>query len=138
MTLLGEEPSEGGLMAAVRWSRPAVDRLESISPAMRDRLVGSAEKVLHDIRSDDFPQDEGCAGEIMWHRGIQCGMPSEELLAQEDDDGPWNYFLFYRALPPEAAAQDPNLVFEVLHVCGVDELARRWLAGGWGPPGPSR
>lgn len=121
-------------MAAVHWSSRAGARLERISPATRDQLVSSAGKILHDITSADFPHDEGYAGEIMWHRGIPCGMPSEELTVEEDDDGPWNYFLFYRALPPAAEEPDPYQTFEVLDVCSVAEVARRWKAGGR-PPG---
>jgi hypothetical protein len=126
MTLLGEELPEGGLMAAIRWSRRAQARLQTISPATREQLVSSAGKILHDIMSGDFPHDEGYAGEFMWHRGIPCGMLSEELLAQEDDDGPWNYFLIYAALPPAAEEPDPYQTFEVLDVCSVAEVARRW------------
>jgi hypothetical protein len=124
-------------MAAVRWSRWAETRLERISPVTRDQLVSSAGKILHDITSADFPHDEGYAGEIMWHRGIPCGILSEELLAEseelladEDDDGPWNYFLFYRALPPAAEEPDPYQTFEVLDVRSVAEVARRWKGGG--------
>jgi hypothetical protein len=117
-------------MAAVRWSRWAVARLEKISPATREQLVGGAGKFLHEITSVDFPHDEGYAGEIMWHRGIPCGMLSEELLAREDDDGPWNYFLFYTAQPTTPEEPDPGQIFEILDVRSVAEVARRWKPRG--------
>ena len=68
----------------------------------------------------------------MWHRGIPCGMLSEELLAQEDHDGPWNYFLLYRPQPPDAEEPDPGRNFHVLDVCSVAEIARRWRRSGRG------
>lgn len=117
-------------MAGVRWSRWAETRLELISRATRDQLVSSAGKILHDMTPAHLRHDGGYVGEIMWHRGIPCGMVSEELLAQEDDDGPWNYFLFYVALPPQTDESDPYQTFEVVDVCSVAEVARRWKAGG--------
>ena len=113
-------------MPEVLWSRSAEARLESISPAAREQLISNAGKILHDITSADFPRDEGYAGTIMWHRGIPCGMLSEELLAQEDDDGPWNYFLLYTPQLPDAEVPDPDRNFQVLDVCSVAEIARRW------------
>jgi hypothetical protein len=130
MILLGEDLPEGDLMAAVRWSRMAEVKLENINQATRDQLESGAAEILHDITSNDLPHDEGRKGNVMWHRGIRCGMLSEELLAKEDEDGPWNYFLFYSAVPPEAQEPDQHQTFEVLDVCSVAEIARRWKA--WG------
>ena len=113
-------------MPEVRWSRLAEAKLGNIAPATRDQLTSNAGKILHSIPPVQFPHDEGFRGEVMWHRGIPCGMLSEELLAQEDDDGPWNYFLLYRPQPPDAEEPDPDRNFHVLDVCSVAEIARRW------------
>lgn len=123
-------------MPAVRWSRRAEARLKRISATTRDQLVSNAEEILHDTTSSDFPHDEGRAGEIMWHRGIPCGTLSEELLAKEDDDGPWNYFLFYKAQSLRTAEADPGRAFEVLDICSVAEVILRWNADGRGLPAP--
>lgn len=113
-------------MPEVRWSRLAEAKLGNIAPATRDQLTSNAGKILHSIPPVQFPHDEGFRGEVMWHRGIPCGMLSEELLAQEDHDGPWNYFLLYRPQPPDAEEPDPVRNFHVLDVCSVAEIARRW------------
>lgn len=113
-------------MPEVRWSRWAEAKLVNIAPATRDQLTGNAGKILHSIPPVRFPHDEGFEGGVMWHRGIPCGMLSEELLAQEDDDGPWNYFLLYTPRLLDAEAPDPDGNFQVLDVCSVAEIARRW------------
>ena len=95
-------------MPEVRWSRRAKAKLGTIDPATRDQLTSNAGKILHYIPPVLFPHDEGFEGEVMWHRGIPCGMLSEELLAQEDDDGPWNYFLLYTPRPPDAGRTRPG------------------------------
>ena len=95
-------------MPEVRWSRLAEAKLGNIAPATRDQLTSNAGKILHSIPPVQFPHDEGFRGEVMWHRGIPCGMLSEELLAQEDHDGPWNYFLLYRPQPPDAEEPEPG------------------------------
>ena len=117
-------------MPEVLWSRSAEARLESISPAAREQLISNAGKILHDITSADFPHDEGYAGTIMWHRGIPCGMQVEDPLGEEDDDGPWNYALFYTRQPPDAEGGDPDQTFEVLDICSMAEVAWRWKPEG--------
>jgi hypothetical protein len=111
-------------MPGVHWSRRAKAKLESIDPAVRDRLTSNTGGILHDMPPAVFPHDEGFEGEVMWHRGIPCGAQSQELLAQEDDDGPWNYFLFYKSWRPGPG--DPDEYFEVLDICGIDDVAERW------------
>jgi hypothetical protein len=122
-------------MPGVHWSRRARARLEIIDPAVRDQLTSNAGKFLHDMPPASYRQDEGREGEIMWHRGITCGAVPPRLLAKEDDDGPWNYFLIYtqwRPDPdPDADPQsdpdpDPVKYFEVLDIIHVTELADRW------------
>jgi hypothetical protein len=113
-------------MPEVRWSRRAKAKLENIAPATRDQLTSDAGKILHYIPPVLFPHDEGFAGEVMWHRGIACGMLSEDLLAQEDDDGPWNYFLLYTPQLPDVEEPDLDRKFQVLDICGIADIARRW------------
>jgi hypothetical protein len=86
----------------------------------------NAGNVLHYVPPVVFPHDEGFAGEVMWHRGIACGVLSEELLAQEDDDGAWNYFLLYVPGRPGPEDPDPSKYFEILDVCSIAEVAERW------------
>lgn len=124
--LLGEELQQGGLMPEVRWSRTAKAKLGTIDPATRDQLAGNAGKILHYIPPVLFPHDEGFEGEVMWHRGIPCGMLSEELLAQEDDEGPWRYFLLYRSEGTDAEEPDQDGNFEVLDICSIADIAKRW------------
>jgi hypothetical protein len=111
-------------MPGVRWSRRAKAKLGIIDPAVRDQLTSNAGEILHSIPPVLFPHDEGFEDEIMWHRGITCGLLSEELLAQEDDDGPWNYFLFYT--PGRPGPEDPDRCFEVLDICRVADVAEQW------------
>lgn len=107
-------------MPGVHWSRRAKAKLEAIDDdAVRDQLTINAGEILHHLPPVGFPQDEGLAGQIMWHRGITCGTPPHELPAQEDDDGPWNYFLFYRRAVSSAG-------FEILYICDIGEVAERW------------
>ncbi len=111
-------------MPGVRWSSTAEVKLGKIDPAVRDQLTRNAREILHYIPPVTFPHDEGFEGEVMWHRGIPCGMLSEELLAQEDDDGPWNYFLFYTpGMPGEG--MDLDKYFEVLDICRVADIAEQ-------------
>jgi hypothetical protein len=109
-------------MPEVRWSRRAKAKLENIAPATRDQLTSDAGKILHDIPPILFPHDEGFEGDVMWHRGIPCGMLSEE----EDDDGPWNYFLLYTPQLPDAEKPDPDRNFQVLDICSIADITRRW------------
>jgi hypothetical protein len=108
-------------MPEVRWSRRAIAELMTIGLAVRAQLTTNARGVLHYIPPVVFPHDEGLAGDVMWHRGITCGMLSEELLAQEDDDGPWNYFFFYR--PGRSGTY-----FEILDLrkITIADVAERW------------
>jgi hypothetical protein len=115
-------------MPEVRWSRKAQAALKTIDLVVRDQLTANANEVLHYIPPVVFPHDEGLAGDIMWHRGIACGMLSEELLAREDDDGPWNYFFFYRPglLGPGDPA--PRPYFEILDLrrITIADVAEQW------------
>ena len=115
-------------MPGVRWSREAEAKLKMIDPAVRDQLRRNASEILHHIPPATFPYDEGIEGEVMWHRGIVCGALAQESLAQEDDDGPWNYFLFYTPLRPRPEGPDPepDEQFEVLDVCDLADVAERW------------
>ena len=95
---------------------------------MRIQLTSNAGNILHYIPPVVFEHDEGFAGEVMWHRGIQCGMLSEELLAHEDDDGPWNYFFLYR--PGRSGPEDlaPGRYFEILDLrrISIADVAEQW------------
>jgi hypothetical protein len=114
-------------MPEIRWSQRAKAKLENFAPAIRDQLTSDAGKILHYIPPVLFPHDEGFAGEIMWHRGIACGMLAEDLLEQEDDnDGPWNYFLLYTARRPEPEEPDPDRSFQVLDIRSIADISRRW------------
>jgi hypothetical protein len=113
-------------MPGVRWSGRAEAKLRTIDPAVRDQLIGNAARILHDIPPIAFPHDEGFAGEIMWHRGIVCGLLSEELMAQEDADGPWNYFLFYAPRRQNPGDPHQDEYFEVLDICGISDVAEQW------------
>ena len=120
-------------MPGVHWSRRAKTKLEIIDPAVRDQLTSNAGEILHYMPPAVFPHDEGFEGEVMWHRGIPCGTLSQELLAQEDDDGPWNYFLFYTPWRPDPDPRiesdpdpDPVNYFEVLDIIHVTEVADQW------------
>lgn len=115
-------------MPEVRWSRRAEATLATIVPAVRDQLKRNAGDILHYIPPIVFPHDEGFAGTVMWHRGIACGMVSEELLAQEDDDGPWNYFFFYTPGRPGPDDPDPVRYFQILDLRGISiaEVAEQW------------
>ncbi len=113
-------------MPGVHWSGWAKAKLEIINPAVRDHLTSNAGKILHKIPPAFFPHDEGFEGEVMWHRGIPCGTLSQELLAQEDHDGPWNYFLFYTPWRPGPEDPDPDKDFEVLDICGIADIAKQW------------
>lgn len=113
-------------MPEIRWSRRAKAKLENIDPAVRDQLTSTAGEILHYIPPIVFPHDEGFAGKVMWHRVIACGLLSEELLAQEDADGPWNYILFYTPGRPRPEDPAPYRYFEILDICGVAEIAEQW------------
>lgn len=110
-------------MPEVHWSRRAKAKLEIIDPVVRDQLTSNAGEILHHMPPAGSPHDEGFEGEIMWHRGIPCGTLSQGLLEQEGD-GPWNYFLFYRRPVPEKPG--PGRHFEVLDICSVADIAKRW------------
>jgi hypothetical protein len=115
-------------MPEVRWSRRAKAKLRTIDPAVRVQLTSNAGNILHYIPPVVFKHDEGFADEVMWHRAIPCGMLSEELLAHEDDDGPWNYFFLYR--PGRSGPEDltPGRYFEILdlHRISMADVAEQW------------
>lgn len=113
-------------MPEVSWSLTAKAKLGSIDPATRDQLTTNAGKILHYIPPVLFRDDEGFEGEIMWHRGIPCGMLSEELLEREDSEGPWRYFLLYTPRRPSAGKADLDTDFEVLDIYSIADVARRW------------
>jgi hypothetical protein len=115
-------------MPGVRWSRRAKDKLGIIDPAVRDQLTSKAGEILHSIPPVLFPHDEGFEGEVMWHRGIACGLLSEELLAHEDDDGPWNYFFLYRPGRSGLRILARGRYFEILDLCRISiaAVAKQW------------
>ena len=98
-------------MGRVSWSAQAEADLESIGPAVRDELRRNAEETLHEIPPHPAsPADEGVDGGIMWHRGGG----HDEFTEQEN--GPQNYFLFYRKRQSAPG-------FEVLAVRSVRQVA---------------
>jgi hypothetical protein len=114
-------------MPGAHWSRRANAKLKAIADDdVRNQLTVNADEVLHHMPPVGFPQDEGIEGEIMWHRGITCGTPPHELPAQEDDDGPWNYFLFYTPWHPALEDAGPDKDFEILYICHISEVAEWW------------
>lgn len=115
-------------MPDVRWSREAEAKLMTIGPDVRARLTANAGEVLHYIPPIVFPHDEGLAGDVMWHRAIRCGMLSEELLAHEDDDGPWNYFFLYQPGRSDPGDPAPARYFEILDVrrISIADVAEQW------------
>ena len=106
-------------MPKVTWTARAVADVETLvaEPTVRQQLKANAETILHDIPSTEVarPADEGVAAGIMWHRGTA----DEFENFSEQDDGPWNYFLFYRR-------QEPGPGFEVLAVRSVSQIASAW------------
>lgn len=119
-------------MPGVRWSRAAEAKLEIIDPTVRGQLTSTAGEILHYIPPVFFPHDEGFAGEVMWHRGIACGALPRGPLAQDDLDGPWNYFLFYTPRLPDTEDLDPGEYFEVMDICGIADVAGEWKKMGGG------
>ena len=115
-------------MPEVRWSRKAEAKLRTIGPAVRVQLTSNAGSILHYIPPVVFPHDEGCEGEVMWHRAIACGMLSEELLAHEDEDGPWNYFFLYRPGRSDPEDLAPGRYFEILDLrrISIADVAEQW------------
>jgi hypothetical protein len=107
---------ERNLMGRVSWSDQAEADLKSIAPgAVRDQLRRNAEEILHLIPPRTaYPDDEGADGGIMWHRG-----DGHSPVFADQDDGPQNYFLFYRR-----RATAPG--FEILAVRSIHQMARRW------------
>jgi hypothetical protein len=105
-------------MARVTWSAQAVADLDALvtKPAVRDQLTAYAENMLHDIPPITHPADEGVDGEIMWHRGAH----DEYEDFSDQEDGPQNYFLFYRR-------QLPGPGFEVLGVRSLHQVASAWV-----------
>ena len=101
-------------MGRVSWSVRAESDLQSINPgAVRDQLRHNAEEILHYIPPRTaYPADEGADGRIMWHRGVAHG----RCTGQEEDNGPQNYFLFYRR-----RVTAPG--FEILAVRSIHEVA---------------
>jgi hypothetical protein len=113
-------------MPVVRWSRRAQAALRTIDPVVRDQLTVNAGEVLHYIPPVMFPHDEGHAGDVMWHRGVNCGMLSEELPEREDDDGPWNYFFFYRAVLLSPGDPGSHPYYEILDLRSIGDVAEQW------------
>lgn len=105
-------------MGRVSWSDQAETDLQSIDPdAVRDQLKRNAEKILHDILPRTaYPADEGTDGKIMWHRGVAHGRHTEQ---EEQDDGPQNYFLFYRRRTTAPG-------FEILAGRSIGQMASMW------------
>ncbi len=101
------------------WWTPEADSdlLSVVDPAVREELKCHAEVTLHEIEitADDDRRAEGFEGEVMWH---WAWTHEQELLAQEDDDGPWTYVLFYRRAVGSAE-------FEVLALRSYIQVADR-------------
>lgn len=116
----------------VSWTPAAESDLQLVvdDPAVRDQLKLNAEMTLHEIEASAGRDrgSEGFEGEVMWHRGIACGMLSEELLAQEDDDGPWNYFFLYTPRRPGPENLAPGSYFEILDLrrISIADVAEQW------------
>ena len=116
----------------VSWTPAAESDLQLVvdDPAVRDQLKLNAEMTLHEIKASAGRDrgSEGIAGEVMWHRGIPCGMLSEDLLAQEDDDGPWNYFFLYTPRHPDPENPASGSYFEILDLRSISiaDIAGQW------------
>jgi len=101
------------------WSEQAEAELEALVPdlAARARLREHVEAALHDVKGRTA--DEGVEGGIMWRRGITEAQRRklEAGWLRDADDGaqPWDYFVFYRALPAAA--------FEVLALRSTRHVA---------------
>jgi hypothetical protein len=111
-------------MVRVTWTARAVADLESVvtEPAVRHQLKVNAENILHDIPPVVYPADEGFADGIMWHRGTPDGY--EEF--SEQDDGPQNYFLFYRR-QESGSGFEVLAMFEILAVRSIYQIASAWV-----------
>jgi hypothetical protein len=103
------------MMGRVSWSDQAKSDLQRIDPdTVRDQLKRNAEEILHYIpRRTAYPADEGADGRIMWHRGVAHGRYTEQ---EEQDNGPQNYFLFYRRRTTAPG-------FEILAVRSIHQVA---------------
>lgn len=94
----------------VSWSEQAdVELLRISDPAVRRQIKRNAEQpeVVHHIPPCNYPADEGHHSGIMWHRAVSHDRPALEE-AEEQDNGPLNYFLLYRSLrrnPPQFQIQ---------------------------------
>jgi hypothetical protein len=109
-------------MPKVTWTAQAEAELKALvsDPAVREQLKRNAEEILHYIPHPTvYPADEGAEDGIMWHRGVAHGRYTEQ---EEQDNGPQNYFLFYRPLD--------SARFEVVGVRSNNQIARRELMYG--------
>lgn len=108
----------------VFWSKRAETDLQVIvaDPVVRAQLKENAGEILHDMPPVVFPHDEGCEGEVMWHRGITQKQKRQIDAGElpEIGDGPWNYFFFYRK-------PDVGQGFEVLAICSIQHIAEQWV-----------
>jgi len=103
-------------MPRVSWDKAEAD-LDSIAPAVAYQLRRNTEEILHYIPPRTaYPADEGTDGRIMWHRGVAHGRGMEQ---EEQDDGPQNYFLFYRRRTTAPG-------FEILAVRSIHQMANMY------------
>jgi hypothetical protein len=114
-------------MGRVSWSAQAKADLESINRTLRHRLRRAAKEILHPISPHNAdPEDEGTDGEIMWHRADGHGK-----FTTRRDNGPQDYFLFYRCRHAPGS-EDPD--YEVLGVCSNRQEAGIWAQMTSEPP----
>jgi hypothetical protein len=100
-------------MRRLVWDRAESD-LEAVSPEVVVQLKRNAAEILHDIPPVIHP-DEGIRDGIMWHRAATW-----YDLAEEQPDGPQNYFLFY-------TRNGSGREFEILAVRSIYEIASTWV-----------
>jgi hypothetical protein len=101
-------------MPRLLWDRAESD-LRNVDPAVVIRLKRSAEEVLHSIPPwVHSPSDEGICDGIMWHRAMLHVAPDEQ------EDGPQNYFLFYRSGSGEE--------FQILGIRSIYQVADVWAS----------
>lgn len=113
----------------VIWSPEAIRELEQTvkDRSVQEDLKRNAEETMHEIQEPSHEGgevcnvDEGRFGEIMWCRGWSREQERQAEWESVDpaDDGPWNYFLFYRNASGAA-------LFEVLAVRGPGQIADCW------------
>lgn len=105
-------------MPLVSWSPKAELDLQQVvpDPAVRDQLRQVAGQILHDVEEE---VTEGAVGGIRWHRGTTHKYAHQLAWFMETEDGPWNYFLFYRRL-------DDKPGYEVIAVVSIRHIATWW------------